>query len=90
MMNEIPIARVKDQKEERSNQNNFSRISGCCLQFYELTQNIIFIPQVEAVQWTFDEINSESGELHHLAAFLADKKIELVINLPMRGGGARR
>jgi hypothetical protein len=45
---------------------------------------------VEAVQWTFDNINSESSELHHLAAFLADKKIELVINLPMHGGGARR
>jgi hypothetical protein len=45
---------------------------------------------VEAVQWTFENINSESNELHHLAAFLADKKIELVINLPMRGGGARR
>lgn len=50
----------------------------------------IFLIKVEAVQWTFDNINSESGELHHLAAFLADKKIELVINLPMRGGGARR
>jgi hypothetical protein len=42
------------------------------------------------VQWTFDNIDNESGELHHLAAFLADKKIDMVINLPMRGNGARR
>lgn len=51
---------------------------------------LLLLPQVEAVQWTFDNINSETGELHHLAAFLADKKIDMVINLPMRGSGARR
>ncbi|CAO1412131.1 unnamed protein product [Diamesa hyperborea] len=45
---------------------------------------------VEAVQWTFDNINNETGELNHLAAFLADKKIDMVINLPMRCSGARR
>lgn len=45
------------------------------------------------MQWTFDnaESNSDaSGELRHLAEFLENKKFELVINLPMRGGGARR
>lgn len=30
------------------------------------------------------------GELRHLAEFLANKQFDLVINLPMRGGGARR
>jgi hypothetical protein len=49
-----------------------------------------FLLQIESVQWTFDNLNSETGDLHHLAAFLADKKIEMVINLPMHGGGARR
>jgi hypothetical protein len=50
----------------------------------------LFSTQVEAVQWTFDNINSETGDMHHLAAFLADKKIDMVINLPMHGSGARR
>lgn len=42
------------------------------------------------MQWTFDNLNNETGELHHLAEFLSEKRIELVINLPMRDGGARR
>jgi carbamoyl-phosphate synthase / aspartate carbamoyltransferase / dihydroorotase len=49
--------------------------------------------QVESVQWTFDNINPEDangGELQHLAEFLANKQIDMVINLPMSGGGARR
>jgi carbamoyl-phosphate synthase / aspartate carbamoyltransferase / dihydroorotase len=48
---------------------------------------------VESVQWTFDNINPEDangGELHHLAEFLSNKQFDMVINLPMRGGGARR
>ncbi|XP_037937709.1 CAD protein [Teleopsis dalmanni] len=47
---------------------------------------------VESVQWTFDKFTSEdpNGELRHLAEFLANKQFDLVINLPMRGGGARR
>ncbi|XP_060528701.1 CAD protein [Cylas formicarius] len=47
---------------------------------------------VESVQWTFeniDDITSES-ELKPLAEFLSKKQFELVINLPMRNGGARR
>lgn len=31
-----------------------------------------------------------NGELRHLAEFLANKQFDLVINLPMRGSGARR
>lgn len=31
-----------------------------------------------------------SGELRHLAEFLATKQFDMIINLPMRGGGARR
>ncbi|XP_055616059.1 CAD protein [Toxorhynchites rutilus septentrionalis] len=50
---------------------------------------------VECVQWTFDaavtgDENGSAGELRHLAEFLANKQFDLVINLPMRGGGARR
>ncbi|XP_065090422.1 multifunctional protein r [Ochlerotatus camptorhynchus] len=51
---------------------------------------------VECVQWTFDaaltsgEENVGVGELQHLAEFLANKQFDMVINLPMRGGGARR
>lgn len=47
--------------------------------------------QVESVQWTFDNINpDDGGELRHLAEFLANKQFDMVINLPMRNGGARR
>ncbi|CAG9862225.1 unnamed protein product [Phyllotreta striolata] len=45
--------------------------------------------EVESVQWTFDDITSK-GELKPLAEFLAKKQFDLVINLPMRNGGARR
>ncbi|XP_034240119.1 CAD protein [Thrips palmi] len=56
---------------------------------------------VEPVQWTFENLdsaegngngngNGDRGELKHLADFLANKQFELVINLPMRNGGARR
>lgn len=55
-----------------------------------LITSVFLYSQVEAVQWTFDNIDSESGDLHHLAKFLSDKNIDMVINLPMRGSGARR
>ena len=46
---------------------------------------------MESVQWTFDNLNiDDSGELRHLAEFLANKQFDMVINLPMRDGGARR
>ncbi|XP_060662092.1 CAD protein [Drosophila nasuta] len=47
---------------------------------------------VESVQWTFDKTTPDdiNGELRHLAEFLANKQFDLVINLPMRGGGVRR
>ncbi|XP_030768369.1 CAD protein-like [Sitophilus oryzae] len=48
--------------------------------------------KVESVQWTFeniDDITNES-ELIPLAEFLSKKQFDLVINLPMRNGGARR
>lgn len=44
---------------------------------------------VEPVQWTFENIGTR-GELNHLSDYLASKQFELVINLPMRNGGARR
>ncbi|XP_049813698.1 CAD protein [Schistocerca nitens] len=45
---------------------------------------------VEMVQWTFEDIDSSGGELNRLSDFLARKHFDLVINLPMRNGGARR
>lgn len=44
------------------------------------------------MQWTFENIgeSATSGELSHLADYLAKKEFDLVINLPMRNGGARR
>jgi len=50
--------------------------------------------QVEPVQWTFENIavneDSSPSQLRHLADFLSKKQFDLVINLPMRNGGARR
>ncbi|XP_017493369.1 PREDICTED: CAD protein-like, partial [Rhagoletis zephyria] len=56
---------------------------------YKITSYLL---QVESVQWTFDKQSPEdpNGELRHLAEFLANKQFDMVINLPMRGGGARR
>ncbi|XP_012269304.2 CAD protein isoform X2 [Athalia rosae] len=49
---------------------------------------------VEPVEWTFEDIDvnedSSPSELRHLADFLSKKHFDLVINLPMRNGGARR
>ncbi|VVC95990.1 unnamed protein product [Leptidea sinapis] len=50
--------------------------------------------EVESVQWTFDHIGDLDdarldGELMHLADFMARRQLDLVINLPMRGGARR-
>ncbi|XP_041977068.1 CAD protein isoform X1 [Aricia agestis] len=50
--------------------------------------------EVESVQWTFDHIGDpddarSDGELMHLADFMARRELDLVINLPMRGGARR-
>lgn len=47
--------------------------------------------QIESVHWTFEKLDQsgDSGELQHLSEFLAEKNIELVINLPMRNGERR-
>lgn len=44
------------------------------------------------MQWTFEKLDqtNDSGELQYLAEFLAEKNIDLVINLPMRSSGSRR
>lgn len=44
------------------------------------------------MQWTFENIDdiANQGELKPLAEFLTKKQFDLVINLPMRNGGARR
>lgn len=48
--------------------------------------------KIESVHWTFEKLDQpdNSGDLQYLAEFLAEKNIDLVINLPMRNGGARR
>lgn len=48
--------------------------------------------QVESVQWSFENIGeyTTSGELNNLSNFLARRDFDLVINLPMRNGGAQR
>ncbi|KAJ8725613.1 hypothetical protein PYW08_003796 [Mythimna loreyi] len=50
--------------------------------------------EVDSVQWTFDHIGDpedirSDGELMHLADFMARRELDLVINLPMRGGSRR-
>jgi len=47
---------------------------------------------VEPVEWTFENLGEEGnkGDLVDLADYLARKQFDLVINLPMRSGGARR
>lgn len=50
--------------------------------------------EIESVQWTFDHIGDpedvrSDGELMHLADFMARRELDLVINLPMRGGSRR-
>ncbi|XP_052750577.1 CAD protein isoform X2 [Galleria mellonella] len=50
--------------------------------------------EIESVQWTFDHIGDpedarSDGELMHLADFMARRQLDLVINLPMRGGARR-
>ncbi|ERL85718.1 hypothetical protein D910_03133 [Dendroctonus ponderosae] len=48
--------------------------------------------QVQPVQWTFENIDNlnNENELSHLADFLSKKRFDLLINIPMRNGGARR
>ena len=52
--------------------------------------------EVEAIQWNFENIGDENsidkmaGELVSMADYLSNKHFDLVINLPMRSGGARR
>ncbi|XP_028041682.1 CAD protein isoform X1 [Bombyx mandarina] len=50
--------------------------------------------EIESVQWTFEHIGDPEddrfdGELMHLADFMARRQLDLVINLPMRGGARR-
>ncbi|CAB3359447.1 Hypothetical predicted protein [Cloeon dipterum] len=48
--------------------------------------------KVTPVDWSFEDIgeNSTCGKLNEMADFLANRKFDLVINLPKRDGGARR
>ncbi|KAG6449481.1 hypothetical protein O3G_MSEX006087 [Manduca sexta] len=50
--------------------------------------------EIESVQWTFEHIGDPEDdrsdcELMHLADFMARRQLDLVINLPMRGGARR-
>lgn len=48
--------------------------------------------QVEPVEWAYENFGETAtkGQLSSMADYLARKEFDLVINLPMRGGGARR
>ncbi|XP_076067925.1 carbamoyl-phosphate synthetase 2, aspartate transcarbamylase, and dihydroorotase rudimentary isoform X2 [Oratosquilla oratoria] len=48
--------------------------------------------QVEGVEWAYENIGEivTEGQLTSMADYLARKEFDLVINLPMRGGGSRR
>lgn len=48
--------------------------------------------QVESIEWAYENIGeiTSKGQLNNMADFLAHKQLDLVINLPMRHGGARR
>jgi len=47
---------------------------------------------VEPIEWAYENIGeiTSKGQLNNMADFLAAKQLDLVINLPMRHGGARR
>ena len=48
---------------------------------------------VRTIEWPFEEVGVDGttkGELQSMADFLAEKEFDLVINLPMHSGGARR
>jgi carbamoyl-phosphate synthase/aspartate carbamoyltransferase/dihydroorotase len=44
------------------------------------------------MEWTFENIGEteDQGDLIDLSDYLARRQLDLVINLPMRSGGARR
>lgn len=48
--------------------------------------------QVQSMEWTFENLEAitSQGELKHLAELMSKKHFDLVINLSMRNGGARR
>ncbi|KAG1705097.1 CAD protein [Nymphon striatum] len=47
--------------------------------------------KIQAVDWPFGDISENTkGALCNIASYLANKEFDLVINLPMRNGGARR
>lgn len=50
---------------------------------------------MESVRWTFENASADAedtspSELRNLADFMSKKHFDLVINLPMENGGARR
>lgn len=47
---------------------------------------------IEAIDWAYQNIEEHAsiGQLTSMADYLARKEFDLVINLPMRGGGSRR
>ena len=60
---------------------------------YRYHQYFFSLPvQVESIEWAYENIGeiTSKGQLNNMADFLAHKQLDLVINLPMRHGGARR
>ena len=71
-----------------------SRMNKISEWFVWLLKNALFCfcHQVESIEWAYDDIGeiTSKGQLNNMADFLAHKQLDLVINLPMRHGGARR
>ena len=47
---------------------------------------------MEPIEWAYENIGeiTSKGQLNNMADFLAAKQLDLVVNLPMHNGGARR
>lgn len=67
-------------------------IEWCVWLIPEQCISFCFYDQVESIEWAYDDIGeiTSKGQLNNMADFLAHKQLDLVINLPMRHGGARR
>ena len=64
----------------------------CLSIIFRLFSSTIYCIQVESIEWAYENIGeiTSKGQLNNMADFLAHKQLDLVINLPMRHGGARR
>lgn len=45
---------------------------------------------VHSIEWPFEDVGADGSIIQSIAEFLAEKELDLVINLPMTSGGSRR